>query len=115
MRCGVGFPSCANGGTAAMTKRTEALQVPWIRTELPGPRASQLIATDEQYTSPSYTRVYPLAVERGYGAVIEDVDGNRFLDFTAGIAVCSTGRCHQRDGGAIRQQAARLPHLTGTD
>ena len=98
-----------------MTKRTEAVQVPWIRTELPGPRAAQLIATDEQYTSPSYTRVYPLAVERGYGAVIEDVDGNRFLDFTAGIAVCSAGHCHPRVIAAIQQQAAKLLHMSGTD
>jgi 4-aminobutyrate aminotransferase len=98
-----------------MTQRNQALQVPWIRTELPGPRASQLIATDEQYTSPSYTRVYPLAVERGYGAVIEDVDGNRFLDFTAGIAVCSTGHCHPRVVAAIQQQAAKLLHMSGTD
>jgi 4-aminobutyrate aminotransferase len=88
---------------------------PWIRGELPGPRASQLIATDEQYTSPSYTRVYPLGVERGYGAVIEDVDGNRFLDFTAGIAVCSTGHCHPRVVAAIQQQAAKLLHMSGTD
>lgn len=98
-----------------MTQRKEALQVPWIRSDLPGPRASQLIATDEQYTSPSYTRVYPLAVERGYGAVIEDVDGNRFLDFTAGIAVCSTGHCHPRVVAAIQQQAAKLLHMSGTD
>jgi 4-aminobutyrate aminotransferase len=98
-----------------MTNRIESLQVPWIRTELPGPRAAQLIANDEQYTSPSYTRVYPLAVERGYGAVIEDVDGNRFLDFTAGIAVCSTGHCHPRVVAAVQEQAARLVHMSGTD
>lgn len=98
-----------------MTQRTEVLQVPWIRTELPGPKASRLIATDEQYTSPSYTRVYPLGVERGYGAVIEDVDGNRFLDFTAGIAVCSTGHCHPRVVAAIQQQASKLLHMSGTD
>lgn len=98
-----------------MTTRSEALQVPWIRTELPGPKASRLIATDEQYTSPSYTRVYPLAVERGYGAVIEDVDGNQFLDFTAGIAVCSTGHCHPRVVEAVQQQAAKLLHMSGTD
>lgn len=98
-----------------MTQRGEAIQVPWIRTELPGPRARQLIETDERYTSPSYTRVYPLAVERGYGAVIEDVDGNRFLDFTAGIAVCATGHCHPRVVAAIQQQAARLLHMSGTD
>ncbi len=98
-----------------MPKRSDALQVPWIQADLPGPLASQLIATDEQYTSPSYTRVYPLAVERGYGAVIEDVDGNRFLDFTAGIAVCSTGHCHPRVVAAIQQQAAKLLHMSGTD
>ena len=77
--------------------------------------ALRLIATDEQYTSPSYTRVYPLGVARGYGAVIEDVDGNRFLDFTAGIAVCSTGHCHPRVVAAIQQQAAKLLHMSGTD
>src|SRR3954469_9343077 len=98
-----------------MTQRKEALQVPWIRSELPGPRASQLIATDEQYTSPSYTRVYPLAVEQGYGAAIEDVDGNRFLDFTAGIPVCSTAICHRRAAPAVQQQSAKLLHMSGTD
>ncbi|HZN35312.1 MAG TPA: aminotransferase class III-fold pyridoxal phosphate-dependent enzyme, partial [Pirellulaceae bacterium] len=98
-----------------MNQRVENAQVPYLRTQLPGPRASQLIATDEQYTSPSYTRVYPLGVERAYGAVIEDVDGNRFLDFTAGIAVCSTGHCHPRVVAAIQQQAAKLLHMSGTD
>src|SRR5258705_3357643 len=97
-----------------MTQRSDALPVPWIRTDLPGPLASRLIATDEQYTSPSYTRVYPLAVERGYGAVIEDVDGNRFLDFTAGIAVCSTGHCHPRVVAAVQPQAEKLLHMSGS-
>ena len=67
--------------------------VPRIKTELPGPRASALLERDHRYVSPSYTRIYPLVVERGSGAVIEDVDGNLFLDFTAGIAVTSTGHC----------------------
>jgi 4-aminobutyrate aminotransferase len=98
-----------------MTDRTGAAKVPWIRTELPGPNAARLIAADEQYTSPSYTRVYPLGVERGYGAVIEDVDGNRFLDFTAGIAVCSTGHCHPQVVAAIQQQTSKLLHMSGTD
>jgi 4-aminobutyrate aminotransferase len=89
--------------------------VPHIRTPLPGPKAQALIAADERYTSPSYTRAYPLAVERGYGAVIEDVDGNRFLDFTAGIAVCSTGHCHPRIVEAIRRQSEKLLHMSGTD
>jgi 4-aminobutyrate aminotransferase len=90
-------------------------KAPWIHTELPGPKAKALIANDERYTSPSYTRVYPLAVERGEGAIIEDVDGNRFLDFTAGIAVCSTGHCHPRVVAAIEQQARKLIHMSGTD
>ena len=91
------------------------LAVPHLRTPLPGPKARELIAADERYTSPSYTRVYPLAVHRGYGAVIEDVDGNRFLDFTAGIAVCSTGHCHPRVVAAIHEQSSRLLHMSGTD
>ena len=66
-------------------------------------------------TSPSYTRVYPLVVARGQGATIEDVDGNLFLDFTAGIAVCSTGHCHPRVVAAIGRQAANLLHMSGTD
>jgi 4-aminobutyrate aminotransferase len=98
-----------------MSQQTEVMPVPWIHTDLPGPRAAKLIATDEQYTSPSYTRVYPLACERGVGAIIEDVDGNRFLDFTAGIAVCSTGHCHPRVVAAIQQQAGKLLHMSGTD
>ena len=90
-------------------------RVPEIRTALPGPNARALIESDERYTSPSYTRVYPLAVARGEGVVIEDVDGNRFLDFTAGIAVCSTGHCHPRIVTAIQEQAGRLLHMSGTD
>ena len=90
-------------------------QVPFLKTPLPGPLAKALIENDERFTSPSYTRVYPLACSRGYGAVIEDVDGNRFLDFTAGIAVCSTGHCHPRVVAAIQEQAAKLLHMSGTD
>ena len=90
-------------------------KVPDIRTELPGPRSRQLIETDELVTSPSYTRAYPLGVARGEGAIIEDLDGNTFLDFTAGIAVCSTGHCHPRVVKAIQQQAEKLLHMSGTD
>lgn len=92
-----------------------ALQVPFIKTPPPGPLARAMIQNDERFTSPSYTRVYPLACARGYGAVIEDVDGNRFLDFTAGIAVCSTGHCHPQVVAAIQDQAAKLLHMSGTD
>ncbi len=95
--------------------RPSHTRVPNIVTDLPGPQAKALIAVDEQYTSPSYTRPYPLAVARGEGAVIEDVDGNRFLDFTAGIAVCATGHCHPHVVSAIQQQAAKLLHMSGTD
>lgn len=91
------------------------LKAPDIRMPLPGPEAKKLIESDEQYLSPSYTRSYPLAVARGEGAVIEDVDGNLFLDFTAGIAVCSTGHCHPRIVAAIQKQSERLIHMSGTD
>ena len=89
--------------------------VPHIGTALPGPRAAEMISRDEEVTSPSYTRAYSLAVQRGEGAVIEDLDGNRFLDFTAGIAVCATGHCHPRVVDAVRQQAGQLMHMSGTD
>ncbi len=89
--------------------------VPDIRMPLPGPKSRALIELDERYTSPSYTRVYPLAVARGEGAMIEDLDGNRFLDFNAGIAVCATGHCHPRVVAAVREQSERLLHMSGTD
>jgi 4-aminobutyrate aminotransferase len=89
--------------------------VPLIRTELPGPRAQELLERDHRFVSPSYTRIYPLVVARGSGAVIEDVDGNLFLDFTAGIAVTATGHCHPHVVAAIQDQAAKLIHMSGTD
>jgi 4-aminobutyrate aminotransferase len=90
-------------------------RVPHISTELPGPRARALLERDQRYMSPSYTRIYPLVCERGSGAVIEDVDGNLFLDFTAGIAVASTGHCHPQVVAAIEDQATKLLHMSGTD
>ncbi len=95
--------------------RFDGQAVPHIQTELPGPRAREFLARDERVVSPSYTRIYPLVVERGSGAVVEDVDGNRFLDFTAGIAVTATGHCHPRVVAAIIDQADRLLHMSGTD
>lgn len=89
--------------------------VPHIRTPLPGPLSRQLIETDELFVSPSYTRFYPLAVRRGFGTTLEDMDGNLFLDFTAGIAVCATGHCHPRVVKAIQDQAANLIHICGAD
>jgi 4-aminobutyrate aminotransferase len=89
--------------------------LPHLVTSLPGPRASELIARDQAVMSPSYTRGYPLAVRRAEGAMIEDLDGNRFLDFNAGIAVCATGHCHPRVVRAIQAQAEKLLHYSGTD
>jgi 4-aminobutyrate aminotransferase len=88
---------------------------PHIQTELPGPRARQLIARDEAVASPSLTRAYPLVAESGSGVVVTDVDGNRFLDFAAGIAVCSTGHSHPKVVAAIKEQADRLIHIAATD
>src|SRR6516164_1959536 len=89
--------------------------VPHLCTPLPGPKARALLERDHRYMSPSYTRVYPLVCARGSGAVIEDVDGNLFLDFTAGIAVTSAGHCHAEVVAAIDDQASRLIHMSGTD
>jgi 4-aminobutyrate aminotransferase len=88
---------------------------PHIITELPGPRARALIARDDAVVSPSLTRAYPLVAETGSGCVITDVDGNRFLDFAAGIAVCSTGHRHPKVVEAIKAQADRLIHIAATD
>jgi len=96
-------------------KEMVRLDLPHILTSLPGPRATELIRRDEAVLSPSYTRCYPLVVARGEGAMIEDVDGNRFLDFNAGIAVVSTGHCHPKVVEAIEEQSKRLIHMSGTD
>jgi 4-aminobutyrate aminotransferase len=90
-------------------------KLPLLRTPLPGPNAKEVIARDAQFVSPSYTRGYPLVAKRGRGAMIEDVDGNLFLDFAAGIAVVSTGHCHPRVVEAIQKQAAELIHISCTD
>ncbi len=89
--------------------------LPHIVTALPGPRAKAIIKRDADILSPSYTRCYPLVAERGGGAIVLDVDGNRFLDFNAGIAVVSTGHCHPEVVRAIQDQSARLIHMSGTD
>jgi 4-aminobutyrate aminotransferase len=88
---------------------------PRIVGELPGPRAAHWLARDARVMSPSYTRAYPLVVRRAKGAMIEDLDGNRFLDLTAGIAVTAAGHCHPKVVAAIRKQSARLIHMSGTD
>jgi 4-aminobutyrate aminotransferase len=90
-------------------------KVPSIKTELPGPEARKILALDQEFVSPSYTRDYPLVARRGLGASVEDVDGNVFLDFAAGIAVVSTGHCHPEVVRAIQSQAETLIHMSGTD
>src|SRR5262245_14827019 len=90
---------------------------PWIRIHppLPGPKAQVILAQDGTYVSPSYSRPYPLVADKAEGMVVTDVDGNTFLDFAAGIAVCATGHCHPDVVAAIQKQAAELIHLSGTD
>ena len=90
-------------------------KLPRLLTQLPGPNAKRVLEKDAKFMSPSYTRDYPLVAKRGRGAVVEDVDGNSFLDFAAGIAVCSTGHCHPKVVAAIQKQAAELIHMSGTD
>lgn len=97
------------------TGDTHARFGPKLITALPGPLARASVAHDDRLLSPSYTRSYPLVVKRGRGCRIEDVDGNEFLDFTAGIAVNSTGHCHPEVVRAIQDQAAELIHMSGTD
>ena len=94
---------------------TKTLAGPKIKTALPGPNAKRILAGDEKYISPSYTRSYPLVAKQGRGIVITDVDGNEFLDFSAGIAVTSTGHCHPEVVAAIQKQAGELIHMSGTD
>jgi len=98
-----------------LTKEMVRLDLPHLLTTLPGPRATEVIERDARVLSPSYTRGYPLVAARGEGAIIEDIDGNRFLDFNAGIAVASTGHCHPKVVAAIEEQSKRLIHMSGTD
>jgi 4-aminobutyrate aminotransferase len=93
----------------------EALVEPHLVTEIPGPRTRALIEADHKVTSPSLPRAYPFAPSRGAGSMVEDVDGNVFLDFNAGIAVCSTGHAHPKVVRAIQEQAERLIHYSGGD
>src|SRR5580704_11128267 len=99
-----------------MTSKTMSATIgPKIKTDLPGPNAKRVGEGDEKYISPSYTRSYPLVEKSGRGVVVTDVDGNDFFDFSAGIAVTSTGHCHPEVVAAIQKQAAELIHMSGTD
>ena len=101
--------------TASAAAASMSGSAPHVITELPGPRARAIIERDRAVASPSLTRAYPLVAESGAGMIVTDVDGNRFLDFAAGIAVCSTGHAHPKVVAAIAEQAARLIHIAATD
>ncbi len=90
-------------------------KLPHLVTALPGPKAREIVERDHQVISPSYTRDYPLVAKSGRGAMVEDPDGNIFLDFAAGIAVVATGHCHPDVVAAIQKQSARLIHMSSTD
>src|SRR5260370_16234785 len=98
-----------------MVSTVSELKMPNLATPLPGPKAKEVLARDAAVISPSYTRGYPLVAKSGRGAMVEDVDGNVFLDFAAGIAVVATGHCHPHVVEAIQRQAAELIHISGTD
>ena len=91
------------------------MKAPHIKTALPGPKAKAIIDKDGRYAAPAYGRVYPLVVKEGRGMLVEDVDGNVFLDFMAGIAVASTGHAHPRVVQAIEEQARKFLHICGSD
>ena len=94
---------------------SETFHTPDIQTELPGPRARANLSRDAVLISPSYTRAYPFVMSHGRGCVVWDVDGNRFLDFTAGVAVCATGHSHPKVVEAVQRQAEQFIHMAGTD
>jgi 4-aminobutyrate aminotransferase len=107
--------SLAGTATPLSTAELAAQTAPMITTEVPGPIARAVIERDERFTSPSLTRVYPLVVARGAGTLLEDVDGNRFLDFNAGIAVNAAGHAHPAVTEAINAQAERCLHYCSSD
>jgi len=101
--------------SAIATESKIDTKLPRLKGPIPGPEATKVLKLDAEIISPSYTRDYPLVAKSGRGAMIEDVDGNVFLDFAAGIAVVSTGHCHPHVVAAIQKQAAELIHISGTD
>src|SRR3954462_14454949 len=107
--------SASLADTPLTTAELATQTAPMITTELPGPIGCTIIERDERYSSPSLTRVYPLVVARGSGVVLEDVDGNRFLDFNAGIAVNAAGHAHPAVTAAITAQAERCLHYCSSD
>jgi 4-aminobutyrate aminotransferase len=103
------------GFVTELAERPDVRTVPNLRTAVPGPKARRHVAFDHQFTSPSLPRAYPIVPIRGSGAAVEDIDGNVFLDFTAGIAVSATGYGHPRITAAIERQARELIHFSASD
>jgi 4-aminobutyrate aminotransferase len=101
--------------TSAQSRLAGGRPVPDLVTEVPGPKARAHVAYDETWTSPSLPRAYPIVPVRGEGLTVEDIDGNLFLDFAAGIAVTSTGHSHPAVVAAIREQAGDLIHFSASD
>jgi 4-aminobutyrate aminotransferase len=85
---------------------------PHLVTALPGPKSRAMIERDSKVASPSYPRDYPFVISHGRGTEAWDVDGNRFLDFAAGIAVCATGHAHPRVVKAVQDAAAKFLHIS---
>jgi 4-aminobutyrate aminotransferase len=88
------------------------MKTPHIRVPLPGPKARAIVERDASVVSPSYPREYPFVISHGKGIEAWDVDGNRFLDFAAGIAVSSTGHAHPKVVAAIKEAADRFLHVS---
>ncbi len=93
----------------------EKRDYPRILVAPPGPKGKAIVARDQEWTSTSYIKEYPLVIAGGKGAMVEDVDGNRYIDFMAGIAVSSTGYNHPKVIGAIKDAADKFLHICGTD
>jgi 4-aminobutyrate aminotransferase len=106
-RCAPFFPHVGKSRAMTAVPRDR-----YIRTELPGPRARALMARDAMVISPAYPRDYPFVMSHGRGTEVWDVDGNRFLDFAAGIAVCATGHAHPRVVAAVREAAGEFLHIS---
>ncbi len=86
-----------------------------VMTHRPGPQSQEIVRRDSNVLAPVSGRVYPFVIDRGLGCEVWDVDGNRYLDFNAGIAVVATGHSHPRVVKAVQDQAAKFIHMAATD
>src|SRR5262249_47758419 len=108
-------PFSPSSGSEERDRSAMAKEYPRILTPPPGPRARSVIERDARVMSQNYRKDYPLVAERAAGAMVEDPDGNRYLDFAAGIAVVATGHSHPAVVAAIKEQADRFLHMCATD